>query len=250
VVADERGNVVQEIRYDSFGRVVESVGALTDAGITLPIGFAGGLYDPDLGQCGYVRFGLRDYDPFTGRFTAKDPLGYAAGDPDLYGYCLDDPVNGVDPWGLNTRGVGGGIYGELAGYHLEGGVMVSEDDDENRVLEFSLGTGRNTDKTSTTLGAQATYQRTNASSVDQLEGVSGKVGADAGFVPIQKGIKAGVGREKIVGTDYVGDNYNFKLETDRTGKPQLGPRGATGVVERTWTVKVPKIKREYEPDLW
>jgi RHS repeat-associated protein len=103
VVADERGNVVQEIRYDSFGRVVESVGALTDAGITLPIGFAGGLYDPDLGQCGYVRFGLRDYDPFPGRFTAKDPLGYAAGDSDLYGYCLDDPVNAVDPTGLKTK---------------------------------------------------------------------------------------------------------------------------------------------------
>jgi hypothetical protein len=29
-----------------------------------------------------------------------DPLGYAAGDPDLYGYCLDDPVNAVDPNGL------------------------------------------------------------------------------------------------------------------------------------------------------
>ncbi|MGE4506972.1 MAG: RHS repeat domain-containing protein, partial [Desulfovibrionaceae bacterium] len=102
VVADERGNVVQETRYDSFGRVVESSGALTDAGITLPIGFAGGLYDPDLGQCGYVRFGLRDYDPFTGRFTAKDPLGYAAGDDDLYGYCLDDPVNAVDPTGMQS----------------------------------------------------------------------------------------------------------------------------------------------------
>jgi uncharacterized protein RhaS with RHS repeats len=47
-----------------------------------------------------VRFGFRDYDPLTGRFTAMDPLGYAAGDPDLYGYCLDDPVNMVDPYGL------------------------------------------------------------------------------------------------------------------------------------------------------
>ncbi|MDY0306103.1 MAG: RHS repeat-associated core domain-containing protein, partial [Desulfovibrionaceae bacterium] len=29
-----------------------------------------------------------------------DPLGDAGGDPDWYGYCLDDPVNGVDPLGL------------------------------------------------------------------------------------------------------------------------------------------------------
>jgi hypothetical protein len=56
---------------------------------------------------GLPRFGLRgdicSHGPlwlFTGRFTAKDPLGYAAGDPDLYGYCLDDPVNAVDPTGL------------------------------------------------------------------------------------------------------------------------------------------------------
>ncbi len=63
----------------------------------IPLGFAGGLHDPDLG---FVRFGWRDYDPFTGRWTAPDPLGDAGGDPDWYGYCLDDPVNGVDPLGL------------------------------------------------------------------------------------------------------------------------------------------------------
>jgi hypothetical protein len=28
-----------------------------------------------------------------------------AGDPDLYGYCLDDPVNGVDPTGLQEEAV-------------------------------------------------------------------------------------------------------------------------------------------------
>jgi hypothetical protein len=27
-------------------------------------------------------------------------LCYAAGDPDLYGYCLDDPVNAIDPTGM------------------------------------------------------------------------------------------------------------------------------------------------------
>ena len=48
---------------------------------------------------GLIRFGLRDYDPDVGRWTAKDPIGYAGGDNDLYGYCLDDPINGVDPEG-------------------------------------------------------------------------------------------------------------------------------------------------------
>ena len=54
-------------------------------------------YDRDTGL---VRFGYRDYDPETGRWTAKDPIGFAGGDTDLYGYCLNDPVNLIDPYGL------------------------------------------------------------------------------------------------------------------------------------------------------
>jgi len=57
----------------------------------------GGPHDRDLG---FVRFGWRDYDVKTGRWTAPDPLGDKGGDPDWYGYCLDDPVNGIDPLGL------------------------------------------------------------------------------------------------------------------------------------------------------
>jgi len=62
----------------------------------VPFGFAGGLYDRDTGL---VRFGYRDYDPETGRWTAKDPIGFAGGDTDLYGYCVNDPVNYFDPPG-------------------------------------------------------------------------------------------------------------------------------------------------------
>ena len=93
VVADTDGDVIKEILYDPFGGIIED----TNPGLRVPIGFAGGLHDRDLG---FVRFGLRDYDTFTGRWTAPDPIGDRGGDPDWYGYCLDDPVNGVDPLGL------------------------------------------------------------------------------------------------------------------------------------------------------
>jgi len=49
---------------------------------------------------GLVRFGARDYDPATGRWTAKDPILFQGGDTDLYRYVLSDPVNKVDPTGL------------------------------------------------------------------------------------------------------------------------------------------------------
>ena len=63
----------------------------------MPFGFASGLYDSDTGL---VHFGYRDYDPFTGKWTAKDPLLFSGGDSNLYGYVLNDPVDLVDPWGL------------------------------------------------------------------------------------------------------------------------------------------------------
>ncbi len=49
---------------------------------------------------GLVRFGARDYDPYTGRWTSKDPILFDGGDTNLYGYVLNDPINFVDPDGL------------------------------------------------------------------------------------------------------------------------------------------------------
>lgn len=96
VVADEHEDVVKEITYDSFGRILND----TNPAMRVPIGFGGGLPDPDVG---WVRMGYRDYDPETGRFTAKDPLGPLPGYSDVYDYCADDPINLIDPLGLTPR---------------------------------------------------------------------------------------------------------------------------------------------------
>jgi len=56
----------------------------------------GGLHDP---ATQLVRFGARDYDPETGRWTSKDPILFESGDTNLYGYVLQDPINFVDPSG-------------------------------------------------------------------------------------------------------------------------------------------------------
>jgi RHS repeat-associated protein len=93
IIADVSGNVVKRINYDSFGNIIED----TDPTFQIPFGFAGGLHDRDTGL---VRFGFRDYDPDVGRWTAKDPILFSGGDTDLYGYCINDPVNLIDPYGL------------------------------------------------------------------------------------------------------------------------------------------------------
>jgi RHS repeat-associated protein len=92
LVADASGNVIKGIDYDSFGSIIND----TNLGFTIPFGFAGGLYDQDTGL---VRFGFRDYDPDTGRWTAKDPIGFSGGDVNLFGYCLNNPLNYTDPRG-------------------------------------------------------------------------------------------------------------------------------------------------------
>lgn len=107
VVADTNGSVIKEILYDPFGSVIND----TNPNLFIPIGFGGGLHDRDIG---FIRFGWRDYDPNTARWTSPDPMGDAGGDNDWYGYCLDDPVNGNDPlglvfqyaYGINRLGVG------------------------------------------------------------------------------------------------------------------------------------------------
>jgi RHS repeat-associated protein len=71
-VTDASGNIVKQIDYNSFGFALND----TNPGFEVPFGFAGGLYDKDTGL---VRFGYRDYDPDTGRWTAKDPIGFAGG---------------------------------------------------------------------------------------------------------------------------------------------------------------------------
>jgi RHS repeat-associated protein len=104
-VADVSGNVVKKIDYDGFGNII----ADSDEEFTVPLGFAGGLRDRDTGL---IKFGFRDYDPDIGRWTAKNPIFFAGGDTDIYGYVLNDPVNSVDPRGLHRWGVFSG------GFHL------------------------------------------------------------------------------------------------------------------------------------
>jgi RHS repeat-associated protein len=95
-LATTDGHVVQTMQYDSFGNLLQVRGDV----VRLPIGFAGGLFDADTSL---TRFPWRDYDADTSRFTALDPMGEKGGDKDWYGYCVDDPVNRVDVWGLEVE---------------------------------------------------------------------------------------------------------------------------------------------------
>jgi RHS repeat-associated protein len=92
VVKESDGSIAERMNHDEFGRVTED----TNPGY-MPFGFAGGLYDS---QTGLVRFGARDYDSETGRWTSKDPILFGGGDTNLFGYTWNDPINFIDSGGL------------------------------------------------------------------------------------------------------------------------------------------------------
>lgn len=108
VVVDDIGTVMRVIEYDAFGRVTMD----TAPGFMLHIGYAGGLADP---LTGLVRFGVRDYEPESGRWTARDPILFHSGQANLYAYVHNRPVALRDPAGLFCtggsfyRGIGGGV---------------------------------------------------------------------------------------------------------------------------------------------
>jgi RHS repeat-associated protein len=82
------------MNYDEFGNVTSD----TNPGFQ-PFGFAGGLYDRDTGL---IRFGARDYDPMTGRWTAKDPLLFEGLVTNFYEYVVNDPIRFIDPEGTQS----------------------------------------------------------------------------------------------------------------------------------------------------
>jgi len=91
-----RRHWVTKKTYDPYGQVTASTG---NAAAGNPFRFAGGYQDPT----GLSQFGQRYYDPTLGRWTQQDDLN-VIGDPangNRYTYTGDDPVNNIDPSGLD-----------------------------------------------------------------------------------------------------------------------------------------------------
>jgi RHS repeat-associated protein len=107
-LVDAAGTVVERYVYDPYGEVTiydddwsETRTASAEENTRLYIGReldeATELY--------YYR--ARWYDTGTGQFTSRDPLGFVAGDTNLYRYVGNRPVGSRDPSGLWEDGSGG-----------------------------------------------------------------------------------------------------------------------------------------------
>jgi RHS repeat-associated protein len=93
VASTDTTTVANEKFYDAYGNVT----AETNSAVDTLFAYTGRFFDEDTG----LQWNLnRWYDPKTGRWLSEDPIGFAAGDPNLYRYTGNSPADSLDPSGL------------------------------------------------------------------------------------------------------------------------------------------------------
>src|SRR5262249_44467216 len=117
-LAGAGGELSTEYTYDPFGNTTATTPTANGFQFTGRENDGTGLY--------YYR--ARYYSPVLQRFISEDPVGFASGSVNLYGYSSNDPVNLRDPRGrnplvaeglligLDLGGPPGAVLGALVGF--------------------------------------------------------------------------------------------------------------------------------------
>jgi len=127
-VSDADGKLVKVMEYNSYGKLISD----SNPAFRLPVGYAGGISDP---AANLVHFGMRDYDPEAGRWTARDPIFFDGQQGNLYVYVGNNPVNLRDPSGLFC--IGGSLYAGFGG----GGQFCVTGEGVSLCAEVGFGVG-------------------------------------------------------------------------------------------------------------
>lgn len=90
-LTSSKGHNVAGYEYDAYGNILKQTGLAK----VNPYRFSTKEFSP---QSGLVYFGARYYDPKLGRWITKDLIPAL----NLYVYCKNNPINLIDPFGLDT----------------------------------------------------------------------------------------------------------------------------------------------------
>ena len=98
-LVDSSGNIVAQYAYDAWGNLLSHFRTSELSNFPLRFLWQGREYSH---ATGLYNFRARWYDPVTGRWLSKDPIGLEGG-LNLYVFCENDPVNNCDPYGENAK---------------------------------------------------------------------------------------------------------------------------------------------------
>jgi RHS repeat-associated protein len=214
---DTSANVVKYYTYEPFGEVLEEDGTLTNYMM-----FTSQYFDTEIDQY-YLR--ARQYDPHISRFTARDPIRGKFEEPltlHIYLYCLNDPINKIDPSGLWAYYITGGFLGSLGfSYAGQGGIVWDDQGNWGIIGIDSYGGGL-----PAAVSVGMNFGITNAETILQLRGPGWAAGG-GGSVSF-----FGAGAEYIWGEEYQGMQFNI-------GAGISLPVGFEGHIHRTQTDILP-----------
>ena len=130
-LSDNTGRLLEKYRYDAYGRVTfygSTNQPLTASSYGNRFLFTGREWIQEAGLYDYRN---RIYSPSLGRFLQTDPIGFGAGDVNLYRYVENNPINSTDSLGLQ-----GGPGSATTGNYIVGGAIGAYN-----FLKFKLSGG-------------------------------------------------------------------------------------------------------------
>jgi len=196
LITNSSGANVASYSFDAYGKQLAKTGSATT-----PLGYAGQYTDAESGLI-YMR--ARYYDPATGTFISKDPIGSAGSGQNLYGYVGGDPTNAVDPSGLFLSGVGGFLGDHLGTITtvVAGGVCIVNPALCGAVMAASFGVNAVINVVKTARGDMCVSELLKRTAVDgalsltgayATKAVTGELGRAVGHVgakPAPIGVRA------------------------------------------------------------
>lgn len=138
-LVNSSGTVVEFYRYDAWGKVLGVYDAdgkpLCESAVGNRVLWQGREYS---WATGLYYFRARWYDPVTGRWLSKDPIGISGGLNQYVG-CANNPVNNRDPLGLDVIYL---VDDTIAALAYQGHAAALVGSDRSGWTYYSFGVGR------------------------------------------------------------------------------------------------------------